>query len=154
MIRAREANKKDYFYFKKYGAQKKKKKDSFTRFIRACWKDNRPLLIETSLSFGQQYIIWNKNSYIYIFLFFLEFLLKTIARWIRGIFEAFCGFSMCFYVRTLCKKGKSQGPPRSQGRKEEPWKRRLKSLKNWNEVVRNSNRITLRLGSRFLWLIK
>lgn len=60
-IRAREANKKDYFYFKKYGAQKK----THSQDLQEPAEKTIDLLIETSLSFGQQYIIWNKNSYFF-----------------------------------------------------------------------------------------
>lgn len=78
-IRAREANKKDYFYFKKYGAQKK----THSQDLQEPAEKTIDLLIETSLSFGQQYIIWNKNSYF----FFFEFLRLNYCK-IRRIFEA------------------------------------------------------------------
>lgn len=91
------------------------------------------LLIETSLSFGQQYIIWNKkiSSSKFIFFFFSS---KTIAKF-DGIFETF--IMLHFFFR---KKGNRAS------------KATTEIVENWNRSY--SNQITLRLGSRFLWLIK
>lgn len=91
------------------------------------------LLIETSLSFGQQYIIWNKkiSSSKFIFFFFLRKLLQNSMEYLK--------LSSCctFFFR---KKGNRAS------------KARTEIVENWNRSY--SNQITLRLGSRFLWLIK